>query len=85
MSKFFVALAFMAVLAMTCSAVTSPVEVLYVAQPQGSSISLLTYNVNSETAAAQQVGNPISVGSTSIDPLTIGSKHLINRCVDVRH
>jgi hypothetical protein len=77
MSKFFVALAFMAVLAMTCSAVTSPVEVLYVAQPQGSSISLLTYNVNPETATAQQVGNSISVGSTSIDPLTIGSKHVI--------
>jgi 6-phosphogluconolactonase (cycloisomerase 2 family) len=77
MSKFFVALAFMAVLAMTCSAATSPIEVLYVAQPQGSSISLLTYNVNPENAVAQQVGNPISVGSTSIDPLTIGSKHVI--------
>ncbi len=77
MSKFFVAIAMMAVLAMTCSAATSPVEVLYVAQPQGSNISLLTYNVNPETAVAQQVGNPISIGSTSIDPLTIGSKHFI--------
>jgi 6-phosphogluconolactonase (cycloisomerase 2 family) len=77
MSKLFVSIAMMAVLAMTCSAATSPVEVLYVAQPQGSSISLLTYNVNPETAVAQQVGNTISVGSTSIDPLTIGSKHFV--------
>jgi len=56
MSKLFLALAFVAALAMTCYAATSPVEVLYVAQPQGSSISLLTYNVNPETTVAQQVG-----------------------------
>ncbi|HZR59078.1 MAG TPA: hypothetical protein VFA74_19580 [Terriglobales bacterium] len=77
MSKIFVAIAMMAVLAITCSAATSPVEVLYVAQPEGETISLLTYNVNPETAVARQVGNPISIGSTSIDPLTIGSKHFI--------
>jgi len=55
----------------------STVEVLYVAEPQGSQSSLLTYNVNPQTAAAQQVGQAVTVGASSVDPLTLGTTHLI--------
>src|ERR1700730_9278445 len=53
---------------------SSTVEVLYVAGPQGtSSVSLHTYNVNPQTAAATEVGSAIPVHRGSIDPLTIGT------------
>lgn len=55
----------------------STVEVLYVAEPQGSQASLLTYNVNPQTAAVQQVGQAVTVGASSVDPLTLGTTHLI--------
>ena len=54
----------------------SSVEVLYVAERQNQSFTLLTYNVNPQTAVATQVGT-MSVPSASIDPLTIGSKHFV--------
>jgi len=51
---------------------------LYIAGPQGSQpASLLTYNVNPKTAVAQEVGQPVKIGASSIDPLTVGSMHLI--------
>jgi hypothetical protein len=57
---------------------SSTAEVLYVAAPQGtSSVSLHTYNVNPQTAVANQVGSAIPVQSGSIDPLTIGTSHYI--------
>lgn len=57
---------------------STPVEVLYVAGPQGtSSVSLHTYNVNPQTAAATQVGSAIPVHRGSINPLTIGTNHYI--------
>jgi hypothetical protein len=57
---------------------STPVEVLYVAGPQGtSSVSLHTYNVNPQTAVATQVGSPIPVHNGSINPLTIGVNHYI--------
>jgi hypothetical protein len=54
-------------LATACFA--SSVEVLYVAERQNQSFTLLTYNVNPQTAVATQVGT-MSVPSASIDPLT---------------
>ena len=57
---------------------STPVEVLYVAGPQGtSSVFLHTYNVNRQTAVATPVGSAIPVHSGSIDPLTIGTNHYI--------
>jgi hypothetical protein len=54
------------------------VEVLYIAGPQGSQpASLLTYNVNPKTAVADEVGRPVRIGASSIDPLTVGNVHLI--------
>jgi hypothetical protein len=58
-------------------AASSPVEVLYVAQLQATSISLVTYNVNPETAVAEQVGAPVTVGAKNIDPVTVNGRHLI--------
>jgi hypothetical protein len=55
----------------------STVEVLYVAQSNGDQASLVTYNVNPQTAVSHQVGQAITIGASSIDPLTIGSMHLI--------
>src|SRR5579862_3847631 len=58
-------------------AASASVEVLYVATTQGSNASLITYNVNPATAVATQVGNPITVGASNIDPVTVGNQHLI--------
>jgi hypothetical protein len=64
------------VLAATALAATSSIEVLYVAERGSGTISLLTYDVNPETAVAQQVGN-IFVGANNIDPLSVGPEHFI--------
>jgi hypothetical protein len=66
-----------------CSAVSdrscasSSTEVLYVAERQFGTISLFTYDVNPKTAAAKQVGNPIFIGGSDIDPLAIGNEHYV--------
>jgi hypothetical protein len=56
---------------------SASVDVLYVATPQASNISLATYNVDPTTAVAEQVGNPVTVGATNVDPVTVGSQHVI--------
>jgi hypothetical protein len=69
---------FIAFCANSLAQTSSTIEVLYVAGPQGtSSVSLHTYNVNSQTAVATQVGSAIPVHNGSIDPLTIGTTHYI--------
>jgi hypothetical protein len=65
-----------AALAVTALAATSSTEVLYVAESVSGTISLLTYDVNPETAVAQQVGN-IIVGANNIDPLSVGNQHFV--------
>ena len=65
------------VLVGTALAASSSVEVLYVATPQTSNVSLATYNVDPATAVATQVGGAVSVGATSVDPVTVGSLHVI--------
>src|ERR1700758_3142532 len=58
----------------------SPVEVLYVethGYPPQQPDLLYTYNVNPETAVAEQVASPVPVPTTSIDPLTINGKHVL--------
>jgi hypothetical protein len=55
----------------------STVEVLYVAQPQTSNVFLATYDVNPVTAVAVKVGTTITVGGSSVTPLSIGTMHLI--------
>jgi hypothetical protein len=57
-------------------AASAQVEVLYVTGPQASTVPLDTYNVNSETAIATQVGS-IKVGGSSVAPVTVGTQHLI--------
>ena len=65
-------------LTLCANSLAQTVEVLYVAGPQGtSSVSLHTYNVNPQTAAATEVGSAIPVHRGSIDPLTIGTSHYI--------
>jgi hypothetical protein len=59
------------------AAASTSVEVLYVATTQSSNASLITYNVNSATAVATQVGNPVIVGASNVDTVTVGSQHLI--------
>jgi DNA-binding beta-propeller fold protein YncE len=56
---------------------SSVTEVLYLAEPQGSQYSLLTYNVNPESAAATQVGRPVTINASSMDPLTVNGKHFL--------
>jgi hypothetical protein len=58
-------------------AAASSVEVLYVTETRAGKTSLLTYNVNPATAAATEVGGPISIEATSIDPVTVGIRHVI--------
>jgi hypothetical protein len=58
-------------------AATSPVEVLYVAEPQATNVLLTTYNVNPDTAVAEQVGSPITVSAANVDPLTINEQNFI--------
>ena len=64
-----------ALLAASCFA-ASPLEVLYVAERQSETVTLLTYNVNPQTAVATQVGS-MAVPSSSINPLTVGGKHFL--------
>ena len=59
------------------SASAATVEVLYVAQPQTGNASLATYNVSPVTGIAVKVGSTITVGGSSVAPLSIGTKHLI--------
>src|SRR5580658_10028146 len=75
-SRFFASATLCAALAATASAASSSTEVLYVAERVSGTISLLTYNVNPETAVAQQVGN-IFVGANNIDPLSVGAEHFV--------
>lgn len=56
---------------------SSAVEVLYVSEPQGNQYSLLTYNVDPQSAAATQVGQPVTLNASSIDPLTVNGKHFL--------
>jgi hypothetical protein len=58
-------------------AATTSVEVLYVATPQSSNVSLVTYNVDPATAAIKQVGTPVTVGAINVDSVTVGSAHVI--------
>jgi hypothetical protein len=57
-------------------AASAQVEVLYVTGPQASTVPLDTYNVNSETAVATQVGS-MNVGGSSVTPVTVGAQHRI--------
>jgi hypothetical protein len=61
------------------SRASSPVDVLYVESYKGSSQDavLYTYNVDPDTATTRRVGQALHVPTTSIDPLTIGSRHVI--------
>jgi hypothetical protein len=61
----------------TALAASTPVDVLYVATTQSSNISLATYNVDPTTAVAKQVGTAVNVGAPSVDPVTVGTKHVI--------
>jgi hypothetical protein len=76
LSCLFLSATFFAALSATGSATASPTEVLYVAERGTETISLLTYNVNPETAVAQQVGS-IFVGANNIDPLSVGNQHYL--------
>lgn len=75
-SRFVASVTLCAVISATAFAATSSTEVLYVAEHGSGTISLLTYDVNPETAVAQQVGN-ISVGANNIDPLSVGGQHFV--------
>jgi hypothetical protein len=72
--RLFVALALQL---MPMFAAASSVEVLYVAETKAGKTSLLTYNVNPTTAAATEVGQPVSIEATSIDPVAVGIRHVI--------
>ena len=66
-----------AFLASATLAVASSVEVLYVTKSLNGQSSLLTYHVNSTTAVATQVGQPVPVQATSVDPITVGGQRVI--------
>jgi len=68
--------ALMLALSAMCLA-SSAVEVLYVAEPHGTQYSLLTYNVDVESAVATQVGQPVTILANSMDPITVNGKHLL--------
>ncbi len=70
-------LAAFTLLAITTFAAASSVEVLYVTETLNGKSSLLTYHVNPATAVATKVGQAVSVGATSVDPVTVGSRHLL--------
>jgi|HubBroStandDraft_1064217.scaffolds.fasta_scaffold09387_3 hypothetical protein len=71
------ALTLFATFATTAFGAASSVEVLYVTGTQQGRTTLLTYNVNPATAVAAQVGQTIFIDATSVDPVTIGDKHVI--------
>ena len=80
MSKVAAALVFLLAVCSVGLASSSPVEVLYVethSLPPQQLDLLYTYNVNPETAGAEQVGSPLPVPTTSIDPLTVNGKHVL--------
>jgi hypothetical protein len=64
-------------LATATFAATSSVDVLYVTETQAGKTSLLTYNVSPTTAVAREVGQPISIESDSVDPVTVGKQHIL--------
>lgn len=76
MSKVSLSVCCAALLFTSVLTISAQVEVLYVTGPQASSVPLDTYNVNSETAVATKVGS-MRVGGGSVDPVTVGSLHLI--------
>jgi hypothetical protein len=77
-SRLFATLASIVCFSTICPASSSVVEVLYVAGPHGRQpASLLAYNMNPKTAVAQEVGQPVKIEASSIDPLTVGGMHLI--------
>lgn len=67
----------LALLLMPMFAAASSVELLYVAETKAGRTSLLTYHVNPATAVATEVGQPVSIGATSVDPVTVGVQHVI--------
>jgi hypothetical protein len=66
-----------ALLLMPVLAAASSVEILYVTETKAGKTSLLTYNVNPITTFATEAGQPDSIGGASLDPVTVGSQHLI--------
>jgi len=80
MSKVAAALVFLLEVCSVCFASSAPIEVLYVethSLPPERLDLLYTYNVNPQTAVAEQVGSPLPVATTSIDPLTVNGKHVL--------
>src|SRR5947209_16658034 len=78
MLRIVLALATVVALLPVCHAQSSPIEVLYVAEgPTNQPGTLLTYNVNPETAVAERVGNSLAVRATNVEPLSIGGKNLV--------
>ena len=67
---------FVSVVLLTATGFATPLEVLYVAESHNGTVSLLTYNVNPQTAVATQVGD-LTISASSINPLTIGSQHFV--------
>jgi hypothetical protein len=57
-------------------AASAQVEVLYVSGTQTTAVPLDTYNVDTQTAVATQVGT-MTVGGSSVDPVTVGGRHLV--------
>jgi hypothetical protein len=76
MSKVYLFAAF-SLLATATFAAASSVEVLYVTETLNGKSSLLTYHVDPTTAVATKVGQPVSVGATSVDPVTVGRQHVL--------
>jgi hypothetical protein len=80
MPKVAAALVFLLVVCSTGLASSTPIEVLYTEahsyNPEEQSL-LYTYNINPQTATAEQVGTPLPVPGTSIDPLTVSGKHVL--------
>ena len=66
-----------AALAVSAVAATASTEVLYVDETQSGTSSLITYNVNSTTAIARQVGSPLTVGGNNVIPVTVDGKNYI--------
>ena len=74
------ALVFLLAVCLAGLASSDPIEVLYLEtynqRPERQSL-LYTYNVNPQTADPEQIGAPLPVARTSIDPLTINGKHVL--------
>ncbi|HEY6337845.1 MAG TPA: hypothetical protein VIW68_05075 [Candidatus Sulfotelmatobacter sp.] len=61
----------------TSPSAVSQVEVLYLAQPEGTNFSLTTYNVNADTAVAEPAAEPMTVRASNVDPITVSGHPLI--------